>query len=48
MLGLIFMDLMNGDGGVNNRWLNGLLLNYRLNGLDMCQQMNRQQLAGRY
>lgn len=37
MLGLILMNLMNGDGGVDNRWLDGLLLNYRLYGLDVRQ-----------
>ena len=30
MLSLILMNLVNRDGGVNNRWLNSLFLDNRL------------------
>lgn len=36
MLGLILMDLVDRDGGVDNRWLNSLLLDDRLDGLHSC------------
>ena len=34
VLGLIMMDLVNGDGGVDDRWLDGLLLDDWLDGLE--------------
>ena len=33
MLGLVLVDLVNGDSGVDNRWLYSFLLDERLNGL---------------
>ena len=33
MLSLVMMDLVNGDSGVDDRWLDGLLLDDRLDGL---------------
>lgn len=33
VLGFVLVDLVNGDGGVDNRWLDGLLVDDRLDGL---------------
>ena len=33
VLGFILMDLVNGDSGVDNGWLNSFLLDNRLDGL---------------
>ena len=33
MLGLVMMDLVNGNSGVDDRWLDGLLLDDWLDGL---------------
>lgn len=33
MLGLVLMNFMDGDSGVNNRWLDGLFLDDGLDGL---------------
>lgn len=35
VLGLILVNFMDGDGSVDDRWLNGLFLNDWLDGLDI-------------
>ena len=47
MFGLVLVNFMDGHGGMDNRWLDGLLLDNRLDGLEGISQQ-RQRMMGIY
>lgn len=45
VLGLVVVNFVNRDGGVDDRWLDSLLLDDWLNGLDFLRQQGLHRMA---